>query len=106
MPQVVLRQATLPVCLCVSAAGATPGVQFTAETGATRPPIARRHEALECSVFSESTACKSLRLIDLTPGMAIRIPRDARHNMVNTGWETILCLVTFSSGDRQTVFLK
>lgn len=43
--------------------------------------------------------------IELTPGMAIRIPRHARHNMVNTGWETILCLVTFSSGDRQTVFL-
>ncbi|MDY0168630.1 MAG: hypothetical protein RBS80_18930 [Thermoguttaceae bacterium] len=38
--------------------------------------------------------------------MAIRIPQDARHNMVNTGWETILCLVTFSSGDWQTVFLK
>ena len=44
--------------------------------------------------------------IELTPGTAIRIPRDARHNMVNTGWKTILCLVTFSSGDRQTVFLK
>lgn len=44
--------------------------------------------------------------IELTPGMAIHIPQDARHNMVNAGWETIICLVTFSSGDRQTVFLK
>lgn len=44
--------------------------------------------------------------IELTPGMAIRIPKDARHNMENTGWETILCLVSFSSGDRQSVFLK
>lgn len=44
--------------------------------------------------------------IELRPGMAIRIPQDVRHNMVNTGWETIISLVTFSSGERQAVFLK
>ncbi len=44
--------------------------------------------------------------IELCPGMAIRIPQDVRHNMVNTGWETIISLVTFSSGEREAVFLK
>ncbi|GEM_PF-304220 len=44
--------------------------------------------------------------VELGPGMAIRIPQDVRHNMVNTGWETIISLVTFSSGERQAVFLK
>ena len=44
--------------------------------------------------------------IELTRGMALRIPRNVHHNLANTGWETILCLVTFSSGDRQTVFVQ
>lgn len=41
--------------------------------------------------------------IELSPGMAIRIPKNVPHNLVNTGWETIICLVTFSSGNRQMV---
>jgi hypothetical protein len=28
------------------------------------------------------------------------------HNLINTGSETITCLITFSSGDRQTVFVE
>ncbi len=44
--------------------------------------------------------------VELTPGMTIRIPENVRHNLVNTGWQTIICLVTFSSGDRQTVFVE
>lgn len=45
------------------------------------------------------------RTILLKPGMTIRIPAKVKHNMVNTGTETLRTLVSFSSGDRQTVFL-
>lgn len=44
--------------------------------------------------------------IELSPGMAIRIPKGVHHNLANTGWETITCLVTFSSGNRQMVHVK
>jgi mannose-6-phosphate isomerase-like protein (cupin superfamily) len=45
------------------------------------------------------------RTIQLKAGMTIRIPAKVRHNMVNTGTETLRTLVSFSSGDRKTVFL-
>jgi mannose-6-phosphate isomerase-like protein (cupin superfamily) len=45
------------------------------------------------------------RTILLKAGMTIRIPANVRHNMVNTGTETLRTLVSFSTGDRQTVFL-
>ncbi len=45
-------------------------------------------------------------LVELTAGMTIRIPAGVRHNLANTGWEPITCLIAFSSGDRQTVFLE
>jgi oxalate decarboxylase/phosphoglucose isomerase-like protein (cupin superfamily) len=38
--------------------------------------------------------------------MTIRIPAKVKHNMVNTGTETLRTLVSFSSGDRKTVFLE
>src|SRR6266478_8107458 len=44
------------------------------------------------------------RTILLTPGMTIRIPAGVKHNMVNTGTETLRTLISFSSGDRKTVF--
>jgi mannose-6-phosphate isomerase-like protein (cupin superfamily) len=44
--------------------------------------------------------------VELTPGMAIRIPANVPHNLENIGWETIICLVTFSSGNRQMVHVK
>jgi quercetin dioxygenase-like cupin family protein len=44
--------------------------------------------------------------VTLTPGMAIHIPRGVRHNLANTGWESITCLVAFSSADRQMVLIK
>jgi mannose-6-phosphate isomerase-like protein (cupin superfamily) len=46
------------------------------------------------------------RTIELKAGMTIRIPANVKHNMVNTGTETLRTLVSFSSGDRQTVFLQ
>jgi mannose-6-phosphate isomerase-like protein (cupin superfamily) len=45
------------------------------------------------------------RTIELKAGMTIRIPANVKHNMINTGTETLRTLVSFSSGDRQTVFL-
>jgi mannose-6-phosphate isomerase-like protein (cupin superfamily) len=45
------------------------------------------------------------RTIPLKAGMTIRIPAKVKHNLVNTGTETLRTLVSFSSGDRQTVFL-
>ena len=46
------------------------------------------------------------RTIALTAGMTIRIPAGTKHNMVNTGPDPIVTLVSFSSGDRKTVFLE
>lgn len=44
--------------------------------------------------------------LQLTAGMTLRIPTGVRHNLANTGAEPLLCLIVFSSGDRQTVFLE
>jgi mannose-6-phosphate isomerase-like protein (cupin superfamily) len=46
------------------------------------------------------------RTIPLKAGMTIRIPAKVKHNLVNTGTETLRTLVSFSSGDRKTVFLE
>jgi len=46
------------------------------------------------------------RAIELKAGMTIRIPAGVKHNMVNTGPETLKALISFSNGDRQTVFLE
>lgn len=45
------------------------------------------------------------RTVALKPGVTIRIPAGVKHNMRNTGAEPIRCLISFSSGDRKTVFL-
>jgi len=45
------------------------------------------------------------RTIELKPGMTIRIPAGVKHNMINTGKETLRTLVSFSTGDRKAVFL-
>ena len=44
------------------------------------------------------------RTIQLKAGMTIRIPAKVKHNMVNTGTEMLRTLVSFSTGDRKTVF--
>ena len=43
--------------------------------------------------------------VDVRPGTTVRIPTGVLHNLANTGTETLTCLISFSSGDRQTVFL-
>ncbi len=45
-------------------------------------------------------------IVTLVAGSTIRIPAGVRHNMKNVGTDEIVCLITFSSGDRQTVFLE
>ncbi|HEU0069017.1 MAG TPA: cupin domain-containing protein [Nitrospiraceae bacterium] len=45
-------------------------------------------------------------LIQLQTGSTIRIPPGVRHNLVNTSSETLVCLIVFSSGRRETVFLE
>ena len=45
------------------------------------------------------------RTILLKAGMTIRIPAKVKHNMVNTGTEPLRTVISFSSGDRKTVFL-
>jgi quercetin dioxygenase-like cupin family protein len=42
----------------------------------------------------------------LTPGMAICVPAGVRHNLENRGDEPVHCIISFSSGDRQTIFLE
>ena len=44
--------------------------------------------------------------IGLTAGSTIRIPAGVRHNLHNAGDQTIVCLIAFSSGRRETVFLE
>ena len=46
------------------------------------------------------------RTVPLKAGMTIRIPAHVKHNLVNTGTEPLRTLVSFSSGDRQTVWIK
>ena len=44
--------------------------------------------------------------VDLEPGSTIRIPPGVKHNLLNTGAGPLDCLITFSSGQRETVFLE
>lgn len=43
---------------------------------------------------------------DLQAGDSIRVPQGIVHNAINKGWEPVRCIISFSSGDRQTVFLE
>ncbi len=44
--------------------------------------------------------------VHLSPGMTICIPAGVRHNLVNKGWDPLTCVISFSSPERQTVFLE
>lgn len=44
--------------------------------------------------------------VDLEAGSTIRIPPGVKHNLLNTGAGPLDCLITFSSGQRETVFLE
>lgn len=40
------------------------------------------------------------------PGDTVRIPAGVKHKLVNESGETMITIITFSTGDRQTVFLE
>lgn len=44
--------------------------------------------------------------IQLREGFTIRIPAGVKHNLKNTGTGVLSCLISFSSGSRETVFLE
>jgi phosphonatase-like hydrolase len=46
------------------------------------------------------------QLVQLSAGDSIHIPMGVKHNLQNTGHEPIRCVIAFSSGRRQTVFLE
>jgi quercetin dioxygenase-like cupin family protein len=43
---------------------------------------------------------------DLGPGDSIIVPEGVIHHAVNKSWEPLRAIISFSSGDRQTVFLE
>jgi len=56
-------------------------------------------------ISGEGVQSYDSRTIHLKAGMTIRIPPKVKHNLVNTGREPLRTLVSFSSGDRQTVWI-
>jgi quercetin dioxygenase-like cupin family protein len=42
----------------------------------------------------------------LGPGDTIVIPAGVKHNLVNTGTTDVVCIISFSSPNRETVFLE
>jgi len=44
--------------------------------------------------------------VRLKPGALIRIPAGVRHNATCVGWEPLRLVVSFSSGERQTVTVE
>jgi quercetin dioxygenase-like cupin family protein len=44
--------------------------------------------------------------IELKPGTTLCIPAGIKHKLTNTGREPLKTLISFSSGDRKTVFLE
>jgi phosphonatase-like hydrolase len=44
--------------------------------------------------------------VEIAAGSTIRVPAGVKHNRANTGSEVIICLISFSSGQRETVFLE
>src|SRR4029453_14344898 len=46
------------------------------------------------------------QLVLLRAGSTIRIPAGVKHNLTNTGAGTLSCLISFSTGRRETIFLE
>lgn len=43
--------------------------------------------------------------LELKQGTLLRIPIGVQHNFANTGTSMLECLITFSAGNRQTIFV-
>jgi quercetin dioxygenase-like cupin family protein len=46
------------------------------------------------------------QLVQLRTGSTIRIPAGVKHNLKNTGASILSCLISFSSGTRETIILE
>jgi quercetin dioxygenase-like cupin family protein len=44
--------------------------------------------------------------LSVRTGTTVRIPLGMHHQLVNEGDEPLVCVIAFSTGDRQTVFLE
>jgi oxalate decarboxylase/phosphoglucose isomerase-like protein (cupin superfamily) len=44
--------------------------------------------------------------IPVCPGSVVRIPAMMKHQLVNDGPDTMITIIVFSSGERETVFLE
>jgi oxalate decarboxylase/phosphoglucose isomerase-like protein (cupin superfamily) len=44
--------------------------------------------------------------VPVRAGSVVRIPAMMKHQLVNEGTDTMITIIAFSSGDRQTVFLE
>lgn len=56
-------------------------------------------------ISGEGTQSYDGHTVLLKTGMTIRIPANVKHNLLNSGTEPLRTLVSFSSGDRQTVWV-
>ncbi len=45
-------------------------------------------------------------VVELSSGMTLRIPAGIAHGLENMGGEPLKCVIAFSSGDRQTIFIE
>lgn len=45
-------------------------------------------------------------VVRLQAGSLVRIPRGVPHDAVNTGADSLTCVIVYSSGDRQTVIVE
>ena len=44
--------------------------------------------------------------VKVQPGTTVRIPLGMKHQLINESNQTMICIIVFSSADRQTVFLE
>lgn len=76
------------------------------ETGQQNPP--HYHPNCEEILYVISGTCEHTYGDDsyqLNPGDSIRVPSGIIHHAINNGNEPLRAIISFSSGDRQTVFL-
>jgi len=65
------------------------------------------HPNCEELIYILSGECDHLLGDEVYPmkaGMMMRIPRGVKHKAINTGWAPVTMVISYSSGDRQTVF--
>ena len=89
----------------------SPGAQQTLGICHIRPgcqnPVHYHPNCEEVLYVQSGTGIHSFNgeMVPLKAGSTMRIPAGVRHNLHNTGSEPIVCLIAFSSGRRETVFV-